>query len=292
MNNIPKILWQFWSGPESILNDCIITRTAMQSWKNHLDGWDVRLVTLDTLHDWIDDWDTFYNQIDPKYLLGPKDRHLGFREPHKLADCIRKILLSKYGGLYTDVDVMCTSLINTFLDSLDTDFHIPVGSLKDISKAKSIKYSMDRSDNDAFWSRGCFENWLICASKGHNLLDAWLDKCKDKYFYIKWSPINPYFWSYEALGLTLNDNPDLNKYIIDCANSKTLLGTKVIALSFRSFSPQFMSKCISNENPLPHGCNSRWPRISSAPYFKLKRSTGTGNLKIERDSILDKISKL
>jgi hypothetical protein len=71
MNNIPKILWQFWSGPESILNDCIITRAAMQSWKNHLDGWEVRLVTPDTLHHWIDDWDAFCNQIDPKYRPGP-----------------------------------------------------------------------------------------------------------------------------------------------------------------------------------------------------------------------------
>lgn len=100
-----KIIWSFWEGPSTHLND-----ECLQSWEKYGKGWEVRILDDETFRDYVRD----YSMVLPTTYdtLSPTTK----------SDVVRLNVLYTFGGLWLDRSV----LLNKPLDDwIQTYVHHP-----------------------------------------------------------------------------------------------------------------------------------------------------------------------
>ena len=114
--NIPAIIWTYWNSEEipEVVQLCI------ESWRRHNPTYEIRVLTPQTLGDYID--------IDIKGLSF-------IDSPAREADAIRLLLLEQFGGVWSDATVLATQpysfslnseFVGYFLESFTSDSRFPV----------------------------------------------------------------------------------------------------------------------------------------------------------------------
>ena len=115
-NNIPAIIWTYWNSEEipEVVQLCI------ESWRRHNPTYEIRVLTPQTLGDYID--------IDIKGLSF-------IDSPAREADAIRLLLLEQFGGVWSDATVLATQpysfslnseFVGYFIESFTSDDRFPV----------------------------------------------------------------------------------------------------------------------------------------------------------------------
>jgi|3_EtaG_2_1085321.scaffolds.fasta_scaffold15035_6 hypothetical protein len=92
---IPKILWMYWDGGYESINE--VSRRCFESWKYHNHDWDIRFLDNDNVTEYFDlgDWT--------------------LPDGQKTSEVLRIHLLSKYGGVYSDIDVFCCKPLDEWI---------------------------------------------------------------------------------------------------------------------------------------------------------------------------------
>lgn len=82
-----KKIWSYWESSGNASDDSLV-EICQASWKEHCPDWTIRLLTKDTVFDWVskEEMPLNYNDLTPTFQ----------------SDFIRLYLLIKYGGLWAD----------------------------------------------------------------------------------------------------------------------------------------------------------------------------------------------
>lgn len=145
-NLIPKIVWLYWSqGVQALQSARLEYRRCHASWVENNRGWDVRVVSADTLHDYID--------------AGQAARVLAVRSLQAQSDLARLLLLARHGGVYVDADVYSVVPLNRWLPQL-------------VQPSGAFLFSMVGRDR-------LVATWFIAAVQGSPLIEAWAAATED-----------------------------------------------------------------------------------------------------------------
>ena len=84
---IPKVIWSYWDDPTlpTIIKQC------QENWKNYASGYEIRLLSKETLKNWTSPPDWFY-KLDNK----------------RQSDWLRLDLVNRYGGIWMDASIILT----------------------------------------------------------------------------------------------------------------------------------------------------------------------------------------
>lgn len=151
-------IWAFWEGqpPELILR-CIETIRANNRHRR------VVILSKDTLPLFLDpdDYPSFYDEeCDGRLRHGTVD---DFSSVQYMADWVRITLLEKYGGVWFDASVICTSAVETWMAKGVGNEGIDIG----IDEEKITMFS-------CHFNPKVHANWsMAVARNGHPLLRAW-----------------------------------------------------------------------------------------------------------------------
>ena len=107
ISKTPKIIWQYWH--QGLEDAPLIIKKCLDSVKKYHPDYDIRVVTFDTIKDYV--------QIPQKYydLLEQKNYSIAH-----FSDVLRLYLLSQYGGVWIDSTIYLTGRIPE--DILNADF--------------------------------------------------------------------------------------------------------------------------------------------------------------------------
>ena len=96
-SNIPKHIWTYWNTDDIplFIKDCIAT------WKYHNPSWNVTILTNSTLKQHLTTDILNYKHAD---------------SPARISDFIRLQILEKYGGVWMDSSMICSSSLDTILN--------------------------------------------------------------------------------------------------------------------------------------------------------------------------------
>lgn len=174
-----KIIWQFWQQGIDEKTPKLV-RTCLDSVKKHSNGYDVIVLSKETLHEYIDELPDF---IWEKFGTG------GFNFP-KIANLVRLQLLSAYGGVWLDATIYLTRplaeswLRQDFFMLQRTD--TPPPDVKKFTWFDPIGLSWDEA------SLVGIQNSFIIAKPHHKIID---DLLSIHFEYWKKEPqINHYFF--------------------------------------------------------------------------------------------------
>lgn len=92
----PKIIWWCWLQGEENISE--LSKICLSSLKKKFSDYEINIITNDNLKTYID---------IPKVIL--KKYHAGIIASAHFSDIIRLLLLKKYGGLWVDASVFCSS---------------------------------------------------------------------------------------------------------------------------------------------------------------------------------------
>lgn len=98
---IPRIIHQTWKDhnlPERF-------RESAESWRRHHPDWEWRLWTDDDIQAFVD---REFPEMAPLFA--------SYRDQIQRVDAVRYLILSKIGGFYADLDVICLKPFDSFLD--------------------------------------------------------------------------------------------------------------------------------------------------------------------------------
>lgn len=86
-NKMNKKIWSYWESSGNTSEDSLV-ETCQASWKENCPDWTIRLLTKDTVFDWVskEEMPPNFNELSPTFQ----------------SDFIRLYLLIKYGGLWAD----------------------------------------------------------------------------------------------------------------------------------------------------------------------------------------------
>ncbi|MBU3077194.1 capsular polysaccharide synthesis protein [Sphingomonas quercus] len=133
-HDIPKIVWIFWAQGESAAPPLV--RRCIRSWQERNPGWDVRVLTSETVGDYADISDV------------PKGLAL-----YMHADLLRLRLLAHHGGVWADATAFCHRPLDDWMPLLggQTGFFVFGGP----------------------WHDRWIDNWFIAANPDSPLIQAW-----------------------------------------------------------------------------------------------------------------------
>jgi hypothetical protein len=219
-------IWAFWDGhPPDLILRCIETVRAQNRHRP------VVILSKDTLSLFLDpcDYPTFYDEKNSSMLRqGTVD---DFSSVQYLADWVRITLLEKYGGVWFDASVICTSAVENWMSTIiDADGGICLDN-------KITMFPMHANPK-------VHGNWSMAVTrKGHPLLKAWREEfasilkeagprsvptkfCTDAFeiypnlhdiwygqSYSSSGPPLPYLWVYLCLQVVLQKQPELKSTI-------------------------------------------------------------------------------
>jgi len=205
-----KIIFSFWHCDDIPLS----VKVAIHTWKKHNPDYKICLVTLDTVDNYIDTNDL------PSNL---KNKAIQYK-----TDCIRLLLLEKYGGIWIDSTILITKPLTEWQTN---DFDIG-GYEADFFTTKKDK--------------PVFENWFIATSKSNSdIIKEW----KNEFFRsAEYDDINDYI-------------NDLEKTIdLQNINGKHYLSMHCAFLKIinnKTYKFKFFPAC-KNNGPLSYLCNNNW----------------------------------
>lgn len=108
---ITKNIFLFWA--QGFENAPIMINKCVESWKKHNSDWDIHMVDLKNLHEYI----KIEEYIDISLLLNLKLAHF--------SDIIRMLLLKKYGGVWCDSTTFCMRPLTEWLmNHIDEGFFV------------------------------------------------------------------------------------------------------------------------------------------------------------------------
>ena len=88
VSSIPKVIWTYWDS--AVLPPSI--QTCLASWKKHMPGYDVRVLSDSNLN---------------RYMDGVKWNELKWIDSHaRKSDVVRICVLSRHGGIWSDASIM------------------------------------------------------------------------------------------------------------------------------------------------------------------------------------------
>jgi hypothetical protein len=184
-----KIIWMCWFQGETDKNMPLLNQECIKRWKTLNPDWEVKVLSYDNIAEYC-----------PEFFK-IKGKH-GKTHPHaKQANLLRFLLLSKYGGVWTDASVYPMKPLSEFYDQIvnETEFF-------------SFRFLPRFTDNDGIRE---IETWFLVAKSPHNyLIDKWLEN------YIKfYTTHGPKAWKpFYRTHMILNDLYDTDekiKYIVD-----------------------------------------------------------------------------
>jgi len=180
-----KIIWMCWFQGEDDPNMPKINKVCIERWKQLNPDWDVRIISTDTIAEYVP---RFF-----KIVKQSKNRCLAHQ-----ADLLRLLLLSRYGGVWVDASVYPMLPLTEFYDSImnDTGF---------------FTYR--------FFKRGGYRTkkletvvWFLCTDRPkHHLIDKWKNKFIEKYKNKK----NFQYFEFGHSLTELYDTDDEVKYTVD-----------------------------------------------------------------------------
>jgi hypothetical protein len=172
---INKTIWMLWfqgweSAPWLIQN-------ARKSWEIHNTNWNIIFLDEKNIYNYLDNID---------FIMKRPDIHLATK-----ADYIRLALLSKYGGVWVDANVVCLQALDKWIHkALDT-----VGVW--MYHGNSLRVTLDK---------GCAV-WFIASLKSNKLIEKWLKAMTE---YLSGNDIN--YHSLETVFIKLQeDDPEFKK---------------------------------------------------------------------------------
>ena len=143
---MPRVIWMFWAQGMAGLGP--FRRACIQSWVCHNPGWRVVLLGIPSCFSYIDRSD-----LPDKWqcLCWPA-----------LSDAVRLSLLSRHGGVYVDVSVICGR-------SLDDWLHSSEDHCLDLEAFYYPNFGASHHCN-----RGEYlENWFLACPRGSGLMSRW-----------------------------------------------------------------------------------------------------------------------
>jgi inositol phosphorylceramide mannosyltransferase catalytic subunit len=144
--SIPPIIHFIWLG-SPVTHE---VQVAIESWKKHHSGWEIKV--------WTD-------EVVEKFLWTEDRLRIAFEEADtwaEKADILRLDILYQFGGIYSDVDVLC---LNSFHDLI----------VQDVTFFSSFELNFtSRHYGEAFYVGTA----IMGASKGSPLMKYCLDHCK------------------------------------------------------------------------------------------------------------------
>lgn len=164
-NNIPKIIWSFWDGPNKekpeIINKCI------ESWKFYNPKYKIKIVSIKSANKLLKGikhpiTNKQINIYDLKHIY--KTDGSGDILWQRASDYARALLLAKYGGIWMDASNIATrSFDEWFLDIIPNGY-----------KPDFIGYYLDE------WTTlkkyPVIENWFFACPKHGKFINLWKDE--------------------------------------------------------------------------------------------------------------------
>jgi hypothetical protein len=107
MNGVPRRIWILWT--QGLDQMPSVPRGCIESWAQHNAGWDIKILTGETLCQW----------ADPR-LCRPDAQS---QRPYRLSELARLSLLATHGGVWVDATCYCMKPLDEWLpDCLDSGF--------------------------------------------------------------------------------------------------------------------------------------------------------------------------
>jgi hypothetical protein len=185
-----KIIWMCWFQGETDKNMPLLNQECIKRWKTLNPDWEVKVLSEDTISDYVPE---FFDVKSKNGKLHP---------PNVRANLLRKMLLSKYGGMWVDASLYPMIPVSEFYDKIvnETQFF-------------SYRFFPRKEDKDGIRE---IENWFLVAKEPHNyLLDVWLEEYKK--FISSVGPKQsrrPFYRDHMTL-CELYDTDEKIKYIVD-----------------------------------------------------------------------------
>ena len=106
-NTLPRRIWTLWA--QGLAHMPAVPRACVETWTAHNPDWDVKILTAETLHHWVD-----------PLLCEPAANSL---RPYRLSELARVNLLARHGGVWVDATCYCMKPLDQWLaDCLDSSF--------------------------------------------------------------------------------------------------------------------------------------------------------------------------
>jgi type IV secretory pathway TrbD component len=107
INGVPRRIWILWT--QGLDQMPPIPRACIDSWTRHNAGWDIEILTAETLGQW----------ADPR--LGQPNAQS--QRPYRLSELARVNLLATHGGVWVDATCFCMKPLDEWLpDCLESGF--------------------------------------------------------------------------------------------------------------------------------------------------------------------------
>lgn len=153
---VPKTLWMYWAQGEA--HAPFIVKTCIESWRKHNPDWEIRVLDAENVSEVLD--------------MSDVPAHLPFRFH---ADALRLRLLKSFGGVWTDVTVLCHRPLDDWLP-----LHAQSGFFAFINPGP------DR------W----VDSWFIASEKGGALVSGWHDAYTQYVRRLSYKPANYFMVMY------------------------------------------------------------------------------------------------
>lgn len=217
-----KIIFSFWHADDDIP---VSVKIAIHTWKKHNPDYKICLVTSDSLNNYIDTNDLPKNLKSIQYKT----------------DCIRLLLLEKYGGIWIDSTIFITKPLTEWQTN---DF--------DIGGYEAEFFTTNPN-------KPVLENWFIATSKPNSAI---IKEWKNEFFRsAEYNNINDYIYDLE------------NTVDLQNINSKDYLSMHCAFLKVINNDTKFkFFPSCKNNGPFSYLCDTNWNSLSSVSSFFLSEN--------------------
>lgn len=162
-----KVIWIFWL--QGWHEAPWLVRKCLASWQLHNPGWEVRALDAASVQS----------------LVTLPDLHGKEITATSLSEIIRTLLLSEYGGVWTDATVLCHRPLDSWLPEA----------------ARQGFFAFAKPGPDRMLS-----SWFLAAEAGNSLLTRWRDAALD--FWVRNDRADHYFWFHYSFARVHDADPD------------------------------------------------------------------------------------
>ncbi|CAE8650094.1 unnamed protein product [Polarella glacialis] len=148
-----RTIWGYWAQGEERMSDFF--KLCVDTWKHQNKDWDVRILSRSNLYDYLSAAE-LPNRFEQMF------------SPQTSSDCIRLALLSRYGGVWLDVNIILRQ-------SLDELFWNKIES----GEASAAACHHPKYGLEDFQQQDFTESWLLATKAGNPFFLRWRDLLKE-----------------------------------------------------------------------------------------------------------------